>query len=427
MSDPAVRVPATPSWLHRMRPGEWYRISGDRPDLDLEPTPPGTRYLKDNDPGADARINPPWSAREGARRLLGRPWLSPWHGSNGFAAITECWNGAVLATRAGDSGSLIVFGGGHNDYFGSDVHRFDIGSRRWSRISDGYVIGEPKDYGAGAVYPTATYPDGSPLPPHTYDYVQYDPVGNDLLLFKGQRELGPDVQAVAIPHLYNLDSLRWRHGPEHPTGIFNSGGWTTWDPSRRKLWGHSGDDGGGNGLSYFAPDGTNDNGTVGAWGPLYGNKLPGKANHNCMQIDHRRDVILVAGHERQALYRLDPERPEADLEPLDVSGAAPRLAPYASLEFSASLDRFVYYAGSSGERVHAVAPDSGEPGTVRWRWEVLAESWDPIQDAAAASRLCHHPEHVFGRFRIVDYPDATLAILARHVDSPVYAMRLDTD
>jgi hypothetical protein len=48
----------------------------------------------------------------------------------GFAAITGAWNGAVLASRFGDCGSLIVFGGGHNDYFGSDVHAFD--SRRAS-------------------------------------------------------------------------------------------------------------------------------------------------------------------------------------------------------------------------------------------------------------------------------------------------------
>jgi hypothetical protein len=32
----------------------------------------------------------------------------------GFTALTEAWNGAVLASRSGACGSLIVFGGGHN-------------------------------------------------------------------------------------------------------------------------------------------------------------------------------------------------------------------------------------------------------------------------------------------------------------------------
>ena len=49
---------------------------------------------------------------------------------------------------------MIVFGGGHNDYFGSDVHAFDLASREWRRISDGYVVGGDRDYGAGATYPT---------------------------------------------------------------------------------------------------------------------------------------------------------------------------------------------------------------------------------------------------------------------------------
>ena len=39
-----------------MTPGCWYRISGDRPDLDLPPTPRGTRTLRDTDPAGDLEI-----------------------------------------------------------------------------------------------------------------------------------------------------------------------------------------------------------------------------------------------------------------------------------------------------------------------------------------------------------------------------------
>ncbi len=44
------------------------------------------------------------------------------------------------------------------------------------------------------------------------------PVGNDYLLFKGQVELGPNVKATPIPHLFNLNSLTWRRGPRHRRG-----------------------------------------------------------------------------------------------------------------------------------------------------------------------------------------------------------------
>jgi hypothetical protein len=66
------------------------------------------------------------------------------------------------ASRFGASGSMIVFGGGHNDYFGSDVHAFDLASREWRRISDGYIAGGERDYGTGAVLQLAATATRSP-------------------------------------------------------------------------------------------------------------------------------------------------------------------------------------------------------------------------------------------------------------------------
>lgn len=74
-----------PEWASAMRVGVWYRISGDRPDLGLPVTPRGTRYLRDNDPAADAGLNPPSSLRERMRRLAGREWRAPWSGRMGPA------------------------------------------------------------------------------------------------------------------------------------------------------------------------------------------------------------------------------------------------------------------------------------------------------------------------------------------------------
>jgi len=89
--------PTTPRWLARTDLNRWYAISGDRPDLDLQPTPPGTRYLKDNDPACDPQLNPARTLKERLRRLLGRDPKSPWHGVAGFSAITEGWNSAASA------------------------------------------------------------------------------------------------------------------------------------------------------------------------------------------------------------------------------------------------------------------------------------------------------------------------------------------
>jgi len=413
-----------------MRIGRWYRLSGDRPDLGLPATSAGTRYLSDCDPARDLGLNPARRPFAILRRLTGHYVHAPWSGRNGFPGITEAWNGAVLATRLGDSGSLLVFGGGHNDYFGSDVHAFDIARREWGRISDGFTRGGPEEYGAGAFYPNAEYPDGSPLPPHTYGYVQYDEVGNDYLILKGNTELGPHPRAVAIPHMFNLDRRQWRRGPLHDSAILNSGGFTTWDTSRRVLWGHSGDDGAGNAFIGFCPDGAHADGTFGRWGPLYPSKFPGIANHNAMQMDPTRDVIVALVHQRDALFAINPSDPAAPAVPLRSSGLRSGIAECAAFEYAPSLDRLIYYSPEDGAAFHTIAAPHGSGWSSliagEWRWKrYIGAGLNPVEDAKAISRHASNWRHTFGRFRVVSWGSVDVALLIRHIDTPVYGLRLN--
>ena len=430
-SGSVVTANITPTWVERMRLHRWYAISGEAPDLDLPATAPGTRYLIDTDPARNPILNPARTIRERVRRMLGREPKSPWHGVAGFSAITEGWNGAAYASRYGQSGSMIVYGGGHNDYFGSGVHAFDLASREWRRITDGFVSGRDDQYGAGACYPESVYPDGSPLPPHTYDYVQYDPLGNDYILLKGQTELGPDVKAVAIPHLFNLETLTWRRGPLHPTAILNSGGWTTWDASRRVVWGHSGDDGGGNAFIGFSPDGNNGDGTFGRWTDHFPSKLRRIANHNAMQLDPVVDVIVVAVHTRNEICAIDPSDPRRAIERIESAGSKPVLQPYAAMAYAPNLACVVYFSPLDNGTVYLVAPHearrSSDALSGKWTWrscQPAAGTRDPIADAARRSRYPVHLSQAFGRFRIASFGAIDLAVLVRHVDTPVYVMRL---
>ena len=420
-----------PEWAERLQPGRWFQISGDNPDLDLPATRPGTRYLVDNDPARDPKLNPARGFEDRLRIWLGKRPVTPWQGRSGFSSITEAWNGAVLATRVGESGSMVVFGGGHNDYFGSDMHGFDLNSREWSRISDGYISQEVHRYGAGAVYPQAEYPDGSPLPPHTYNYVQYDPIGNDYLLFKGQLELGPDVQAVSIAHMYNFDTLSWRRSPRQTQANLNSGGWTTWDSKRGVLWGHSGDAGGGNGFLYFDPRGENTDGTFGRWSELFPSKLPGEADHNAMAIHPERDIVLVTAHARNALCAIDPAKPDRAIKQLRSGGKVPKISEYSTIEYAPNLRAFIYYSATDPGSPRKISTPPGHSWTDLsegvWTWRDLLDMQHDFNPIAHASKLSTYPtnvDHTFGRFRIASYADLDVAILVRHVDSPVYAMRL---
>lgn len=419
-----------PEWVDRMKQGCWYGISGDRPGLGLAPTERGTRYLQDTDPARDPRINPANTAKEKLRRLLARRPAAPWQGRCGFPSITEAWNGAAFASRFGASGAMILFGGGHDDYFGSSVHAFDLATRRWSRLTDGYVTGSAKEYGAGAIYPDSNYPDGSPLPPHTYGYVQYDAGGNDYLLLKGQTELGPNVQSIAIPHLFNLDSLSWRRGPKHSTAILGSGGFSTWDARRRIIWGHSGSS--GNGFVGFSPQGDGGYKTIGRWSELYSKKIHQHADHNTMCIDPLRDLIVATDHAAHRLMAIDPKEPQREGTVLDSTGSVARISPHAQLEFARNLEQFIYYSPREGAALHSIAAPLGASWSEwvqgPWRWQCLISSsnrLDPIADAAAFSAHPINRDHVFGRFRVANYGQVDLAILVRHTDSPVYALKLN--
>lgn len=420
MTSNAERLPEAPAWVAHMRPGHWYAISGDLPDLGLTPTAAGTRYAEDNDPARDPALNPPRKLVERARRIAGREWHAPWRGKVGFAAITECWNGAVFASRYGRSGGMVLFGGGHDDYFGSDVHAFDVARREWRRLTSGWVDGRAGDYGQGAVYADACYPDGSPLPPHTYHYVQYDPVGDNLLLLKGQTELGPDVKAVAVPHVFNVERRSWRRGPALADAILNSGGCSAWDARRRLLWGHAGDDGGGNAFVAYSPDGDNADGTTGEWREFTAQKMPGEANHNAMAWLPRADRLVIAMHARNALAILDPSHPDEPLREAASHGNRPRIREHAALEYAPGLGSLVYCSAEDGGRVFEIEWH----GEASWRCLSAPRTMDPIAAAAAATRHVVNPGHTYGRFRVGHFDGVDIALLVRHVDSPVYAMRL---
>ncbi len=51
---------------------------------------------------------------------------------------------------------------------------------------------------------------------------------------------------------------------------------------------------------------------------------------------------------------------------------------------------------------------------------------DPIQDAAESTRHPLNRSHTFGRFRVACYGDMDIGILIRHIDTPVYAIKLSS-
>ncbi len=216
-----------------------------------------------------------------------------------------------------------------------------------------------------------------------------------------------------------MTRLAWVYRP-HPLAILNSGGFTTWDAKRRLLWGHSGD-GGGNAFVAYSLDGANPNGTVGCWAEFHPSKLPGEANHNAMQIHPGTDMIVVAIHTRDSLAVIDPKKPSAPVAPVVSLGTKPCIQNYAALEYSVANESLVYYSAADGATVYGIDWDGDA------HWYVLSQhaSLNPVADAITQTSYHVNQMHTFGRFRVAHFEDVDLAVLVRHVDTPVYAMCLD--
>src|SRR5947209_20519883 len=54
-------------------------------------------------------------------------------GTGGPANVIAAWGGGALDTQRN---RLVLFGGGHGDYWGNEVYAFDIGTLAWSRLTD---------------------------------------------------------------------------------------------------------------------------------------------------------------------------------------------------------------------------------------------------------------------------------------------------
>lgn len=150
-----------------------------------------------------------------------------------------------------------------------------------------------------------------------------------------------------------------------------------------------------------------------------------------MQIDSDGNIIVIAAHQKDSLFAVNPATPEAPPIRLNEDRTRLSLSEYAALEFAPNLDCFVYFSANDGGKIYAVKPPSGSSwselidGT--WHWHCLSDDdtvFDPIAHAASLTMYAINRNHTFGRFRIARVGGIDLAILIRHIDTPVYALQL---
>ena len=160
-------------------------------------------------------------------------------------------------------------------------------------------------------------------------------------------------------------------------------------------------------------------------------KIRQHADHNAMAVDPARDILIATDHAAGRLVAIDPNEPSRDAIALISAGMIEKISPYAQLEYANNLARLIYYSANDGAALYSIAAPSASSRRnlveSPWQWQSqinAANGLDPIADAASFSAHPINRDHVFGRFRVTSYDSIDLAILVRHTDSPVYAIRL---
>jgi len=98
-------------------------------------------------------------------------------GGSGCRAVVNAWNGGVADTKRN---RLIVWGGGHGDYYGNEVYGLDLNNMKMSRLTEPSpvtnIVSCPEAYG-----------DGRPSSRHTYNGLAYLARQDKMFVFGGSK------------------------------------------------------------------------------------------------------------------------------------------------------------------------------------------------------------------------------------------------
>ncbi len=162
------------------------------------------------------------------------------------------YSGAVFNQ---DANCLMLFGGGHGDYWGNEVWKLDMATLKWTRMY------EPSKFGKLNNDKGCIVGDERPYTRHSYDNMAYVPKTREMLMWGGfgptcyPRKFGGNLADETGPRkggtspmpidvwTYSLEKNKWKprfslaynreNSRKAPNGP--SGG-TAWDPKRELVW-----------------------------------------------------------------------------------------------------------------------------------------------------------------------------------------------
>lgn len=149
----------------------------------------------------------------------------------GCTAVVTAWSGGAYDSKRH---RLVLWGGGHGDYYGNELYGFELRSGKWSRVTEP----TPPDKtlpGRGIVDQDVLY-DGNPVSRHTYDGVEYIEHLDALFGQGGSR--ANDGGGTSPTWLFDATKGKWSTtAKDGPGGYTNA---AAYDAARRQVLVRSG-------------------------------------------------------------------------------------------------------------------------------------------------------------------------------------------
>lgn len=120
------------------------------------------------------------------------------HDVQGCGAIINAWGGGAWDPV---HRRMILWGGGHNDYFGNEVYGFSTKTFQWELLVEGSAV-------ASAAALTEPMADGTPVSRHTYDGLAYLTQANRMFAFGGATS--PQGGSSHLTWSLDLDTKAWK-------------------------------------------------------------------------------------------------------------------------------------------------------------------------------------------------------------------------
>jgi MYXO-CTERM domain-containing protein len=293
---------------------------------------------------------------------------------NGFRMIIDAWNGGVLDTSRL---RLVVWGGGHNDYYGNDMYAFDIASLSWERLTDPTV-----DW-AQCSDPNS---DGTANSRHSYNGMLYVQHADRMFVSGGALNCPAGGCGANITWAFDFDALAWND--RQPSGDHTTacGNVAAYDPAGGLVY-----FGDGGGLFAYSYD---DN----AWSQLNQDYIYNKT----ATVDTTRNQLVMVGGGEVWSYDLGGDFTR---ETWATTGGDEFVAREAAgLDYDPTTDRIVGWADGP---VWVLDPESRE-------WTSYDIPGAPEQSAEMNG--------TYGRWRYV--PDVNAFVLVTRVDVDVHFFKL---